>query len=193
MTKLLLGPLLRHVGERDATIWVETDAPSEVEVRAGSGHGKERTFSVAGHHYAIVVVTDLPPTAATPYQVLLDGEQVWPEAGSPFPPCPLGTIHPTRPIRLIFGSCREVTMRHPRGSTQPAPDVLIAFATRMIEQEQAKWPDLLILLGDQIYADETSPAMQTFIRHRRDIRRPPKAEVADFEEYTRLYYESWGE
>jgi hypothetical protein len=193
MTKLLLGPLLRHVGEHDATVWVETDAACEVEVRAASGHGKERTFSVAGHHYAVVVVTDLPPSAATPYQVLLDGEQVWPEAGSHFPPSRIGTIDPSRPIRLIFGSCREVTKRHPRGSTPPAPDVLIAFATRMIGEDQAKWPDLLILLGDQIYADETSPAMQAFIRHRRDIRRPPKAEVADFEEYTRLYYESWGE
>ena len=193
MTNLLLGPLLRHVGEHDATVWVETDAACEVEVRAAGGHGKERTFSVAGHHYAVVVVTDLPPSAATPYQVLLDGEAVWPEAGSTFPPSRIGTIDPNRPVRLIFGSCREVTKRHPRGSTPTAPDVLIAFATRMIGEDQAKWPDLLMLLGDQIYADDTSPAMRNFIRSRRDIKRPPKAEVANFEEYTRLYYESWGE
>ena len=30
--QLLLGPLLRYVGERDATVWVETDRPCEVEV-----------------------------------------------------------------------------------------------------------------------------------------------------------------
>ena len=193
MTKLLLGPLIRHVGERDATVWVETDAACEVEVRAATGHGRERTFNVAGHHYAVIVVTDLPPAAATPYQVFLDGQLVWPEAGSTFPPSRIGTIDPSRPIRLIFGSCREVTRRHPRGATPTAPDVLIAFATRMIGEDQAKWPDLLMLLGDQIYADETSPAMHAFIRGRRDIKRPPKGEVADFEEYTRLYYESWGE
>ncbi len=193
MTKLLLGPLVRHVGERDATVWVETAAPCEVVVRAGSGQGRERTFTVAGHYYAVVVVTNLPPGTATPYQVLLDGDAVWPEAGSTFPPSRIATIDPNRQIRLIFGSCREVTERHHRGSSPAAPDVLIAFATRMIGEDQAKWPDLLVLLGDQIYADETSAAMHAFISSRRDISRPPKEEVADFEEYTRLYYESWGE
>jgi hypothetical protein len=193
MAKLLLGPLLRHVGERDATIWVETDAPCDVEVRAGAGHGQDRTFTAAGHHYAIVVVTDLPPSAATPYEVRLDGQPVWPPAGSVYPPSRIGTIDPSRPIRLIFGSCREVAGYRPRGATRPAPDALIAFATRMIAEDQAKWPDLLIFLGDQVYADDTSPAIQDFIRSRRDITRPPKGEVADFEEYTQLYYESWGD
>lgn len=193
MAKLLLGPLLRHVGERDATVWVETDVPCGVEVRAGSGLGQDRTFTAAGHHYAIVVVTGLPPATATPYEVRLDGEPVWPLAESVYPPSRIGTIDPSRPIRLLFGSCREVDDRRPRGATRPAPDVLIAFATRMITEDRAKWPDLLVFLGDQVYADETSPAMQDFIRSRRDIKRPPKKEVADFEEYTRLYYESWGE
>ncbi|MHB8400308.1 MAG: DUF7800 domain-containing protein, partial [Candidatus Limnocylindrales bacterium] len=32
---LVLGPLLRHVGTTDATIWVETSAPCTVEVRVG--------------------------------------------------------------------------------------------------------------------------------------------------------------
>ena len=32
MPKLILGPLLRWVGETQATVWVETDAPAEVEV-----------------------------------------------------------------------------------------------------------------------------------------------------------------
>ena len=32
MTQLVLGPVLRHVGETDATVWVETDQPCTVEV-----------------------------------------------------------------------------------------------------------------------------------------------------------------
>ena len=32
MPSLVLGPLLRHVGEHDATVWVETDAACTVEV-----------------------------------------------------------------------------------------------------------------------------------------------------------------
>jgi len=78
VTDLVLGPLLRHVGPRDATIWVETSAACVVEVRAGSATASDRTFHVAGHHYAIVAIDGLEPGSATPYEVLLDGERAWP-------------------------------------------------------------------------------------------------------------------
>ena len=77
--QLLLGPLLRHVGERDATIWVETDRSCEVEVLGG----RARTFTVAGHHYGLVVVEGLEPGGTHPYGVALDGHEVWPEPGGP--------------------------------------------------------------------------------------------------------------
>jgi hypothetical protein len=57
MAELILGPLLRHVGEVDATVWVETDEPCVVEVM---GH-RSTTFHVAGHHYALVVIAGLAP------------------------------------------------------------------------------------------------------------------------------------
>ncbi len=203
MVRLLIGPLLRYVGERDATVWVETAAPCDVEVRAGGASGHERTFTVAGHHYALVVLTGLEPASSTPYEVRLDGDAVWPMPGSPFPPSRIRTVDPGRPIRLIFGSCRDApSVRgtsarrrsvRGRGDREPDPDVLDAFATRMAGQDHQEWPDLLLLVGDQVYADDTSPAMRDFIRTRRDIRRAPRAEVADFEEYTRLYLESWAE
>ena len=69
MAHLLVGPLLRYVGSTQATVWVETDAPCEVAVL---GH-RERTFHVEGHHYALVVIDDLEPATATPYDVRLDG------------------------------------------------------------------------------------------------------------------------
>ena len=37
------------------------------------------------------------------------------------------------------------------------------------------------------------PRTAAFIRARRDVREPPGEEVADFEEYTRLYRESWSD
>ena len=52
MAELVLGPILRHVGERDATVWVEADEACEVEVL---GH-TEPTFCVDGHHYALVCI-----------------------------------------------------------------------------------------------------------------------------------------
>jgi hypothetical protein len=56
-----------------------------------------------------------------------------------------------------------------------------------------EWPHLLLMLGDQVYADEISPATERFIRERRDVDVPPRLEVADFEEYCHLYREAWSD
>ena len=107
MTELRLGPLLRHAGEDEATIWVQTDAPCDVEVRPqGLPPARERTFTVEGHHYALVHVTGLPRDAAVPYEVALDGNVVWPERDSPFPPSVLRTHTRDAKVRIVFGSCR---------------------------------------------------------------------------------------
>src|SRR3954454_20903828 len=82
MAELVLGPMLRHVGEHDATVWVETDAECEVEVLGSAAP----TFCVAGHHYALVCIDGLEPRSRTPYEVKLDGEVRWPEAGASCPP-----------------------------------------------------------------------------------------------------------
>src|SRR3712207_4882510 len=102
-SSLILGPLLRHVGSSDATVWVETDAPCEVEVLVeGSSHGS-RTFTVEGHYYALVIITDLEPGSAYEYAVALDGERVWPQEGYPFPSPAIRTIHPDDQLTLALG------------------------------------------------------------------------------------------
>ena len=65
--------------------------------------------------------------------------------------------------------------------------------SRALQRGEAEWPDALLLLGDQVYADEVSPATLAFIEARRDTSEPPGEQVADFEEYTRLYRESWSD
>src|SRR4051812_4009811 len=101
MAELLLGPLVRYAGEDECSVWAETDRPCTVEVRPG-GHG--RTFSVEGHHYALIHVTGLEPDTATPYEVALDGHTVWPLAGNP--PSVLRTHSRQARVRIVFGSCR---------------------------------------------------------------------------------------
>src|SRR5215207_7107531 len=102
MARLLLGPLLRYVGETEAVVWVETDDPCEVEVLGR----REPTFCVAGHHYGLVIVDGLEPGSTTEYEVALDGERRWPEPDSEFPPSVIRTQGGDGPLRISFGSCR---------------------------------------------------------------------------------------
>ncbi|MCW2665306.1 MAG: hypothetical protein JWN57_268 [Frankiales bacterium] len=190
MTSLVLGPLQRYVGhDADgtgvATVWVETDGPCEVEV-LGS---RSRTFCVAGHHFAIVVVGGLPASGSVDYQVHLDGLQVWPPADWPWPPSRIRTRAPDEAVRLAFGSCR---VAGPLDDEDSGVDALHALAEQMRSSDQSSWPDELLLVGDQVYADENiSPRTRAFIASRRDTTKGPGTEVADVEEYTRLYEESW--
>ena len=72
-------------------------------------------------------------------------------------------------------------------------DALRALALRMRDQDPDEWPHLLLMLGDQVYADEVAPATEEFIRARRDVEVPPGLQIADFQEYCRLYHDSWSE
>ena len=67
------------------------------------------------------------------------------------------------------------------------------LALRMRQEPRERWPDVLLMIGDQVYADEVSPETREFIEARRDTSEPPGEQVLDFEEYTRLYRESWSE
>lgn len=161
------------------------------------GH-RTKTFAVEGHHYALLLVEDLEPATVTPYDVRLDGALVWPpDDGRPKPV--VRTRDEERQVRLIFGSCR---VGAPQPTSTAAPwsdevartgiDALWAYA-RFLQRDESEWPDALLLLGDQVYADDVSPGTIEFIRGRRDTRDPPGEQVADFEEYTRLYRETWSD
>jgi hypothetical protein len=193
---LILGPLLRYTGKSDATIWVETDADCEVEVRVEEAVHRSQTFRIEDHHYALIHVSGLTSDAVYEYSVDLDGVQAWPEPDSAFPPSIIRTLGEKEPFRIAFGSCRaagppDTTMFGKRDEGDI--DALDALATRMSNEPLEYWPDALLLLGDQIYADEVSPETLEYIRSRRDTKKPPGKEVANFEEYTRLYWESWGD
>lgn len=191
MAELRLGPLLRYADGSSATVWVEASRPCTAEVRGDRGaHGEIRTFQIAGHHYALIPVTGLTPGTSQAYEVFLDGTRVWPLPDSPFPPSALHSPADGDTVRVTFGSCRWAAP--PDGGKDPVgPDALDTLAARIAADPDAERPDVLVLLGDQVYADETSPATRRWLAARRDLSEPPGSEVADYEEYTRLYYESW--
>ena len=195
MAQLVLGPLLRYVSETHATVWVETDAPCTVSVLTGEA----TTFCVESHHYALVQIEDLAPGTTTPYEVALDGERAWPENDDRFPHCAIRTLPGDgERLRLAFGSCRvsvphhePYTLRKDQDERGREIDALYALVQRMLRLPDTEWPHVALCLGDQVYADEVSPDTREFIRSRRSTKTGPGEEIADFEEYTVLYRESW--
>jgi hypothetical protein len=196
MPELVLGPVHRYVGETDATVWVETSAPCEVEILGQ----REPTFGVRGHHFALVVMTGLERGRTYPYDVRLDGECRWPVETSDFPPSVIRTLMPGAELDVAFGSCRVALPHEPPYTLSPDEDergrewdALYALALRMRGEPASRWPDRLLMLGDQVYVDEGSPGVRVRIRGTRDVSVPPGLGVRDFEEYTWVYRESWGD
>ncbi|MFH8565121.1 alkaline phosphatase D family protein [Streptomyces sp. NPDC017988] len=197
MARLRLGPLLRYVDGSAATVWVETDRPCTAEVRCADGAGgSTHTFQIAGHHYALIPVTGLTPGTETAYEVRLGGADgmgaVWPTPDARFPASTIRTPagDGADALRVTFGSCRWAAP--PSGEHDPVgPDALDTLAARIAADPAAERPDVLLLLGDQVYADQTSKATRRWLAARRDLADAPGAQVADYEEYTHLYYESW--
>ncbi|MEO6510118.1 MAG: alkaline phosphatase D family protein [Nocardioides sp.] len=195
---LQLGPLLRFVDDTSATIWVEAQSAATVTVEAGDVTASARTFAAHGHHYALVEVTGLLPGTATPYVVRIDDEVVWPspEPGfAEFPPSVIPTLAPDKPLRVAFGSCRVSVSHDEESNAQFGIDALRAYALRMagLTGEPDRWPDVVVFLGDQVYADDTSPKMKEFIKSRRDPEQPPWSELKDYEEYAHLYRLAWSD
>lgn len=191
---LVLGPILRHVSETEATIWVQTDAPAVVEVLGAQAP----TFEVSGHHYAVVVVDGLEPGSTTEYTVRLDGTQVWPEPDSGFPASVIRTrsADRERPLSMLFGSCRYPKTGDKKIDDKLGPDALDCHAQYLSTRPNTELPDALILLGDQVYADELTPAEREHLagKRRRTMRtkRPPD-EVVSFSEYEDLYRHTWSD
>lgn len=155
LVTLLLGPALRHVSDTTALIWVQTKQASTVEILGCSAP----TFEVQGHHYALVAVTGLTPDTVTEYEVRVNGQEQWPLPDSRFPRSVIRTRGPESEDRLraIFGSCRYPKTDDDKVDSKLGLDALDSYADRMAGLPISEWPDALILLGDQLYADELTP------------------------------------
>ncbi|WP_036195048.1 alkaline phosphatase D family protein [Nocardioides aequoreus] len=201
---LVLGPLLRHTDRDCAAVWVEVAGDCVVTVAAGEVSAQARTFAVHGHHYALVGLEGLEPGTVTPYTVSLaapggDAHQVWPPeqpvsvGDVELPASVVSTLRPGKHPRLAFGSCRTSVPHDEAGNKQHGVDAMRAYALDMAADTSHPWPDLLVLLGDQVYADETTEEMRDFIASRRSLEEPPWTELKDFEEYAHLYLLAWSD
>jgi hypothetical protein len=104
---------------------------------------------------------------------------------------------------MAFGSCRTSVSHDAEGNKTHGVDSLRAYALRMAgvtdgshpddpdPDDEVRWPDLVLFLGDQVYADETSAEMRAFIEARRDTDEEPGEELKDYQEYAELYRLAW--
>ncbi|MDO9378327.1 MAG: alkaline phosphatase D family protein [Nocardioidaceae bacterium] len=196
---LVLGPLLRHTDQTTAVLWAQVARAGTVAVLTDGRRFEARTFQVHGHHYAVVDVDGLAPGSSQPYELEVDGATVWPPAdhvaeGRPLPAPRIRTLDHDRPLHFLYGSCRTSVPHDDEHHRTHGVDVLRAYALRMAQDDDdSAAPDFALFLGDQVYADETSEAMQEFIASRRDIEQPPGTELKDFEEYAHLYLLAWSD
>ena len=206
MPEILVGPILRFVDRTDATVWVEVSTPCRVTIRAAHEVVTEQTWGVHGHHFAILHLRNLPEGVATAYEVELDGLSVWPI--DPERPSVIGTPRVDDTVRLAFGSCRRGESQTPRALRKIGADALVALSHQMARTEHDQWPDTMLLLGDQVYADIPSRDIAQRLADRRRAGLGPQAvrdsagaggdrdvsgEICDFEEYSWLYHESWND
>lgn len=100
------GPMLGCIANDRAKVWMRTTKPAKVEVKARV-NGQEKTFgpvlsTLESDLTAIVPVTGLEPGTATPYSVLIDGNQIdLPDhAAITTPPA-----DKSEKTRIAFGTC----------------------------------------------------------------------------------------
>jgi hypothetical protein len=190
VAELLLGPVLRRVVHDDqgtvAGIWVQTDQRAQITVRAAGHAATADTFSAYGVHLGFVQIEGLPP-GDHPYEVLVDGVAGW-----PLPDLPASTIRiPHRTATdatIVFGSCREATA-HTHSPEGYDADALEVLAERL--SAGGERPDLLALIGDQIYADNLSTSTKRWLAGLDRGADHPTDQVTAFPEYAYLYRESW--
>ena len=108
------------------------------------------------------------------------------------PPSVIRTPDFDAPYRLSFGSCRRSAPFDDAHLDELGADALVALAGRMVAGAHDEWPDILLLLGDQVYADDPSDEILARLRETNRERDPEVVdEIQDFEEYTWLYQEAW--
>jgi len=154
--RLVHGPMVGCVTGTSAKIWVRTSQAAEVSVALQPDSGISATTAQAtkeSDYTAIVKISGLAPSTDYEFNVIVDGQ-----ASSHDRPAQFTTAsrngQPTK-FRLAFGG----------GAGYVPPN------ERVWDTVRGENPDLLLLLGDNVYIDDPqTPAMQHYCYYRRQSR-----------------------
>jgi phosphodiesterase/alkaline phosphatase D-like protein len=212
MTTLQTGPLVRAISTHSAVIWAELTEPGNVTVTAFEDENTNTqqsvsgpTTTVGGRHYVALQLTSLRPatwynytltyTANLSNQHTLEAGQEPDQAGeillpqSAIPTIPIiqcfrtieTTPESTSPgtLRIAYGSCRK--------AESGKPDAFNTFGHWLLDhkaERNDRWPHIMLLIGDQIYADEPPTNVVN--------KRPAIAQGArNYEDFACLYQYAW--
>ena len=156
---LQLAPMLGHIGPAEARIWVKTTGAAKLAVRVSESADLADAREVAGPELkavsaftGVVVIPGLKASTPYFYTVLLDGQ---PALARPWPAFTTAPADGARgKLRFAFGSC-------------VGKESWLDAAT-WADLDARTAADLVLLLGDNHYANTTDPAKQraAFIAHR---------------------------
>ena len=166
--RLIVGPLLRYVGTTTATVWVETDAPAVVEVL---GHEAQHLSGARASLRARRGRETSSPDRSIPTRCACTAGR----SGRRWTAGPARRFTREREsARRGSSSARAGSVRR-RGRLTRSRRRTIRTASASMRSGRTRasfksgaveWPDGLLLLGDQVYADEVPPETAAFIRSR---------------------------
>ncbi|GLV56918.1 metallophosphatase [Dictyobacter sp. S3.2.2.5] len=189
MAELLVGPLVRAINPDSVVIWAELTAAETVTLLVYADTQSEtivrqKTTMVGGHYYVALELRNLQAATWYTYQLIAasTGKELTQTSGLPGKQCfrTLAASTYKDPLRIAYGSCRKAEANQ--------PDVLSALGywlSEHAEQRESVWPHLLLLIGDQIYADQPSTGMQQNVPQIGD-------QATTYEDFCQFYHYAWG-
>ncbi len=195
MVQLLVGPIVRATDTASVVIWVEISHACNITLKIAPYSEQENevgsvsvhTLTVGGHHYAAPQFQGLQPGTWYYYELLAD-ESSLTDPSAPLLQCfrtlDSGEAEDAQqrvPLRFIYGSCRKLDR-----AEDDTFNALGAWLLQHLEQREQVWPHLLLLIGDQIYADE--PPLP-FLQLHQDIAENNGATT--FRDFAQLYNYAW--
>ncbi len=197
MVQLLVGPIVRATNTASVVIWVELSHACIITLRTApytdqeneAGSVSVHTITVGGRHYAAPQLHGLQPATWYRYELFTEDGTLT-DPSSPLLQCFRTLDHveidaeraqQRASLRFIYGSCRKLDR-----AADDTFNALGAWLLRHFEQREQAWPHLLLLIGDQIYADE--PPSQ-FMELRQDISADDRMTI--FTAFARLYEYVW--
>lgn len=196
MEHLCVGPLVRAICPDSVAVWTEWGVPCDVTLTAtpsdrfyqpGSFSVCARTVMVGGRHYALSLLTGLQPATWYTYHVSASSGESLPFSAEEIPVQCFRTLDlpdAGAALRLAYGSCRKLSAEEP-----DALSALGSWLLRFLDRREVCWPHILLLIGDQIYADDFREGHDQ--AEAEEVPGGPQRAARSYEEFARLYTEAW--